>query len=214
MQVVQELYNLVHPVYCRVCRYLVGSRNPICDTCCQRIDPIAPVTLSISRRRTIQVAAASRYDGDIIPLIMGKHARDPVAAREVGWLVTQRCSGFIGNYDAVVPVPLHWYRYMHRTFNQADIIAQAIAKHYNIPCVQALSRVSWSGSQGGRTVHERTAHVANAFAITDQVNALYNTRVLLVDDVMASGATIAAAARTLYTYRIHSVAAVVGARVV
>jgi ComF family protein len=100
-------------------------------------------------------------------------------------------------FDAIIPVPLHRARLMHREFNQAAVLAQGLARHLNVPVWERLLvRVRPTRPQVELSGSERRQNVRQAFAVTDAA-ALEDRAVLVVDDVLTTGATLAEVARTL-----------------
>ena len=98
--------------------------------------------------------------------------------------------------DLVVPVPLHWRRRLDRGFNQAESIARALAAALDLPLVSALRRHRHTRAQARLERGERARNPRGAFALGD-AQRLRGARVLLVDDVVTTAATVEAAARTL-----------------
>lgn len=101
-----------------------------------------------------------------------------------------------GNIDGVTFVPLHKARERQRTYNQAFLLAREIAGHLGQPVENCLVRPCPTESQTHLTASERTANVSNKFAIKGRI-ALNGKRLLLIDDVMTTGATVNECARIL-----------------
>jgi len=99
-------------------------------------------------------------------------------------------------YDAIVPMPLHWRKRWQRGFNQAALLAREISKRTHIPVENALRRVRNTAAQAGLTNAKRRKNVSGAFRAKKNAK-LAGKRVLLIDDVMTTGATAATCARAL-----------------
>ncbi|MDO8984953.1 double zinc ribbon domain-containing protein [Cypionkella sp.] len=96
----------------------------------------------------------------------------------------------------VVPIPLHWLRLIKRRYNQAALLSAAVAKLAALDhCPDLLIRRRYTGSQEGRNRDGRFANMADALTLHPRrANRVEGRHVLLIDDVMTSGATFAAAA--------------------
>jgi len=99
-------------------------------------------------------------------------------------------------FDLIVPMPLHWRRRWQRGYNQAALLAREISRRWNAPVRNVVRRRRSTRPQAGLTNAKRRANVAGAFRITRGVR-LDGMRVLLVDDVLTTGATASACARVL-----------------
>jgi len=99
-------------------------------------------------------------------------------------------------FDVVAPVPLHWRRRLARGFNQAALLAAAVARRYAVPVTRAVRRRRGTPSQAGLSNAQRRANVAGAFQVR-RAERVRGRRVLLVDDVMTTGATASACAAAL-----------------
>lgn len=105
----------------------------------------------------------------------------------------------IAEADAIVPVPLHWMRLWMRRFNQSAELARALATQTDLPMeAAALLRTRRTRQQVGLTANQRHTNVRGVFEVQDaQRIAVQGRHILLVDDVLTTGATVEAAARAL-----------------
>jgi ComF family protein len=100
-------------------------------------------------------------------------------------------------FDAIIPVPLHRERLMQREFNQATVLANGIARHLEVPMLERqLVRVRSTRPQVELSGRERRQNVRRAFAVTNAA-ALEDKVLLVVDDVLTTGATLGEVAKTL-----------------
>jgi ComF family protein len=99
-------------------------------------------------------------------------------------------------FDAIVPMPLHWRRRWQRGFNQSELLAREIGRHWNVPIRKVVRRKRATAPQAGLTSAQRRKNVQGAFEIK-RGTRLDGLSILLVDDVLTTGATAGACARTL-----------------
>ena len=118
--------------------------------------------------------------------------------------------------DALAPVPLHWRRLWTRRFNQSALLAEVVGKAAGKPVAHnALKRVKATPQQVGLSQAERAVNVQGAFRVPDDGKPeVAGRRLVLVDDVLTSGATVDACARTLLRAGAAQVDVLVFARVV
>ena len=100
------------------------------------------------------------------------------------------------SFDVVVPMPLHWFKKWQRGFNQSDDLAREIGKKWNVPVRNVVRRKKATRPQSGLTNAKRRANMQGAFGMP-RGRSLAGMRVLLVDDVVTTGATASACARVL-----------------
>ena len=115
--------------------------------------------------------------------------------RPLGALLAQalpRESGF----DAIVPMPLHWRRRWQRGFNQSELLAREIARRWAVPVRALVRRKKATAPQAGLTSAQRRKNVEGAFHVRKGTR-LKGMRLLLIDDVLTTGATANACARAL-----------------
>jgi ComF family protein len=99
-------------------------------------------------------------------------------------------------FDLVVPMPLHWRRQWQRGFNQSELLARAIARRCGVPMENAARRTRATSAQAGLSNARRRENVAGAFRVK-KASKVAGRRVLLIDDVMTTGATASACALAL-----------------
>ena len=160
--------------------------------------------------------AALLYDDASRRLILAfKHADRTEAARAFGrWLQVAAWRG-LEEAELILPIPLHRWRLFRRRYNQAALLAQALGRESGLPvAVDLLRRARATPSQGHRSREARRRNVAGAFVLAPQAAArLAGRHLLLVDDVMTSGATIEEAAKVLRRAKPRSIEVVTLARV-
>lgn len=140
------------------------------------------------------------YDDASRPLIIKLKHGDrlhPVPAL-ANWIVRAAEADVWQQADVIAPVPLHRWRLLKRRYNQSALLAQAIGKQVDRPvCVDLLIRTKATESQGHKGRAERYRNVAGVFAVRDAVKAA-GKRIVLIDDVLTSGATVSACAKALF----------------
>lgn len=136
------------------------------------------------------------------------------AALFARWL-GRAAAELIAEADAVAPVPLHGRRLLARRFNQAAEIARPLARHAGLEYLpDALVRTQATTTQGGKSLRGRRLNVKTAFTVTDAGRRrIKGRRILLIDDVLTTGATAEACARTLIEAGARAVDLAVIARV-
>ncbi len=152
------------------------------------------------------------YEGALRELIhLFKYAKIKPLAGRLGKLIASAIPRDQA-FDLIVPVPLHWRRRMGRGFNQSELLADAVARRYGARAVNAMRRKRSTAVQAGLTNSKRRLNVAGAFAVRRR-EAVEGRRVLLVDDVMTTGATLSACAGALKRAGARYVAVLTLARV-
>jgi ComF family protein len=188
---------LLGPPLCRLCGYPLPQAvadMPICGACA--IEP--PV---FDRAR-----AALRYDEGARGLILRfKHADRTDIAKTFGQLLEQAGRDLLADSDIIAPVPLHRWRFLQRGYNQAALLAYALPDRGRsrepvrriIP--DLLHRVQATASQQGLSGAQRLRNIkASAFRLNVRYNdQVEGRRILLIDDVLTTGATVTACTRAL-----------------
>lgn len=182
--------EIVAPTRCAACGELVRARVLFCEPCA--------VSVMRADEQGFRQHAVFAYGGAVATAIVRlKYAgRSDLAAR-FGALMAERATSLEGAVDIVVPVPLHPRRVVERGFDQAALLAGAVARRLRIAHVpRALERVRETPPQASLDREARAANVAAAFRCSSP-RRIEGRRVLLVDDVRTTGATLASCAETL-----------------
>lgn len=149
------------------------------------------------------------YEGVLRELIhLYKYGKVRTLARPLSGLLAQALPRDEA-FDAAVPVPLYWRRRLQRGFNQAELLARGLSRRTGIPVVKALGRVRPTPTQAGLSNSARRQNVVKAF----RARSVPGQRILLIDDVMTTGATAASCALALKQAGARRVALLTVARV-
>lgn len=224
------------PPLCASCREPVGDAG-VCAACWAKLSFIAPPYCErlgipftydpgpgILSMEAIadppayhRARAAVRYDDIARTLVHAFKYGDRLdLAPTMGrWMATAG-QPLLDEADALVPVPLHWRRQWARRFNQSALLAEIISKASAVPVTHgALKRVKATPQQVGLSQSARAQNVQGAFRVPPHGRAeIAGRRLILVDDVLTSGATMDACARALLRAGAAQVDALVFARVV
>ncbi len=161
--------------------------------------------------------AAVRYDDTARVLVhaLKYHDRSDLAPAMGRWMA-RAGQDVLADADLLVPVPLHWRRGFRRRYNQAGALARVISASSGVTlAADVLRRVRPTQQQIGLSRAERAANVQNAFKVPpDRKAQVAGRRIVLVDDVLTTGATSEACARALTRSGAASVDVLVFARVV
>ncbi len=95
---------------------------------------------------------------------------------------------------AIVAMPLHWKRRWDRGFNKSTLLAREISKRWHVPVRNVVQRVRATTAQAGLTNAKRRLNMRGAFLVKTRLDA---QRILLIDDVLTTGATVDACSRAL-----------------
>lgn len=224
-RIFDSLLNLFFPEVCFICSAPIARRRdwgvcakcrkkaaalkirpPVCPSCGVPMPNFGPDGGSLCGDCILKppVYAGARsfgyYTGELGRLIRGLKFQNRRNLVELlaSFLVGAFHDTWNGNsFDLVVPVPLHPVRRRDRGYNQAGLLARSLARRTGLPFNdRALIRGRSTLPQVGLTDSQRRANVRNAFRCVDS-GRIIDRRILLIDDVMTTGATAASASRAL-----------------
>lgn len=220
------------PTACAACGSLVSAHDPpLCQKCWGRLPLIAgPVCRCGSplpgadgedcgrcrrgRSPILEGASLGAYAGPLRDCVVALkyQGRHKTATRlSVRVLQSERCRGILKASDVVLGVPLHPDRESRRGFNQADLLARALARSCGLPVSRGLARTRNTRSQTALSAGDRRRNVRDAFAVLPD-SALVGAAVTLVDDVTTTGATLRECAAVLRAAGVREVRSVTVAR--
>jgi ComF family protein len=212
--------GLLLPHRCLACGTSVESAGALCPDCWSGVTFIAPpicdccgypfpydagegaLCAACSARHPVYGRARAVFAYDEAsrgPVLAFKHADRTDAAPAFGAWLKRAGSALLAEAGLVVPVPLHRTRLLARRYNQAAELARALAAASGVAAApDLLVRTRRTPSQGGLSATGRRRNVQGAFAIRPGMEgAARGARIVLVDDVLTTGATAEACARTL-----------------
>lgn len=217
-----RLLDLLLPPLCSSCRAIVGANGTLCPACWRQLNFIAaphctrcgvPFELEVgdNAQGGLQcgacIAAPPRYDRARAPLLYDdasrglilrfKHGDALQLARSFAPLLAGAGAALLARADLLVPVPLARGRLWKRRYNQAALLAHAVGREAKIKVApDLLRRVRKTPSQGGLSRAEREKNVKGAFALARHAD-VKGKIVIVIDDVLTSGATVGECARVL-----------------
>lgn len=234
---VRVLLGLVYPPRCIACQSATAEAQALCAACwsgfgfieapcCERLGTPFPVDLGPGLVSPAAIAdppvfararAVCRFDGVARDLVHKLKYGDRLdLAPVLGAMMAQAGRELIADADLIAPTPLHRARLWSRRFNQAMALAQAVSRRTGVPLApMALTRVKRTRPQIGLTRAQRADNLQGAFRVRPEMRPMVEQRrILLIDDVLTTGATANAAARALLRAGARHVDVLTFARVV
>ena len=210
--------DLVLPPRCLSCGVTVASLGTLCPGCWRAITFLGapccaccgvPFDFDLGATGLCGACAAHqppfdraravmRYDESSRQLVLAlKHGDRLHLAPALAQWMRRAGDALLAEADLLVPVPLHWTRLFARRYNQAAVLALALSKAGGPPVLaDALIRRRRTPSQGMKNAVARRRNVAGAFAL-HRKDAVKGKRIVLIDDVLTTGATVEECARVL-----------------
>lgn len=216
----KHVMNLLFPPTCPGCGIFVAQNGTICSNCWSKlsfiIKPYCPVMGTpfsydpgegiLSGEALASPPPFRRARSAVVHFGLARSLvtrlkygdRTDLAGSMARWMIIAG-SELIDSADMIVPIPLHMRRFLKRTYNQATELSRHIAKRTGKPmqpCV--IKRIRYTRQQVGLHAKERQRNVLNAFIVPKKEKPkIRNKRILLVDDVFTTGATVRSATKAL-----------------
>ncbi len=231
------LIGIVYPPTCIACQAATGDAQALCPACwrgigfierpyCERLGTPFPVDLGAGLLSPAAIAdppvfararAVCRFDGTARELVHRLKYGDRVElSLTLGRMMAQAGRELAADADLVLSVPLHRTRLWRRRFNQATALARVVSRETGLPLATTLlTRIRRTRQQVGLTRTQRADNLQGAFHVSTAMRGLVEgRRILLVDDVLTTGATVNAASRALLRAGASAVDVLTFARVV
>ena len=232
----QTLVHAVFPPECLSCRMRVASDDGLCGPCWRDTAFITgdvcdgcgvPMRgdvqngdrcddcLSIARPWSKGRAALLYKDRGRALVLALKHSDRHDIVRPAGRWMARVAKGILQQNTLIAPVPLHWTRMVRRRYNQSGLIGQSMARELGAPfCADLLIRAHATESLDGKSREERFAELSGSITVNPKrIDVMKGRSILLVDDVMTSGATLAACSEACLSSQASEVCVVTLARV-
>jgi ComF family protein len=232
------LFNLVFPDDCRICQQRLHgpvSRIPICPPCLSLPQPLQAEHFCRTCRTPFidsypldgngectvcrenqtnfdSVYSFGSYQDTLQQLIhLFKYSKIESLAQPLSRLLV-RALPLDQNFDAILAMPMHWRKRWERGFNQSELLAAPVARRFGLKLSRNLQRSRYTAPQAGLTEAARRANLRHSFRVVkpEQIAGL---RLLLIDDVFTTGATLRAATAALKAAGAKHVSALTLARV-
>lgn len=164
-----------------------------------------------------QARSVFRYDGNSRAQVLALKYHDKTQLAPIfGQWLARTGNAYTGKVQVIIPVPLHYWRLLGRRYNQAALLAGEIAKVARLPVLpNILKRTRATQTQAGLSRSGREDNVRSAFKVPKEKRRhIKGASVLLIDDVMTTGATLNACARALHDAGVRDVYVLTLARTV
>ena len=209
MRWISDLLDIILPRYCAVCgSILSASEKDLCLNCLYQLPKVEPIHATEIEKLfwgIVPVEKASAYIyyrkgspyNNLLHLIKYKNHPEIAERLATAAATDLAAQGFFEGIDAIIPLPLSKKKERARGYNQCDYIARGLSRISGVPVIKkSVVRTVANETQTHKNRDERWKNVEGIFAVTSP-ERLQGKHVLLIDDVLTTGATIAACAKSI-----------------
>lgn len=207
---------LLFPNRCRICGEVIEFDKSVCDECknlpvinppfcekcgCNKADCVCKKRKKRTKEYKSVIAPYYYQDSIKKGVLNFKMKEMPKLAKSYGYEISKVVKEYYGiiDFDFVTFIPMRKSDIVDRGYNQSKLLAEVVSENCNIPLVDALCKTRKTKKQKRQHGDERFVNMYNAFKIKDDVDVT-DAKVLLIDDVKTTGATLSSAALTLKAY--------------
>ena len=212
-----HISQFFYPSFCHICAEIIRPERLVCGECSIQFAPIATFSLPLAKDFAITVHALSRYQEPFRSLLLQKNRNHSYCFRGLARLVADAMQLDAESADYWVPIPLHWSRKLWRGYNQSEILADSYHEATGVPVLNCLSRTRRTVFQSLLGKKERQENVKNAFVVKRRYEKelellIKGKNIIIVDDLVTTGATLREAGKLLLKYKPASIKALVVCR--
>ena len=220
-QITHKIVDFLIPPRC-LCGTEVTNDFILCHECWNKLTPViyyckkcgVPYEISIDEdcadcqagKSVISGRSAFFYNEFSKEWLMRlKYGDQTYIAKKMAYWMSKVDAEFFKECDLIIPVPIHFFRLLKRRYNQAGLIAKHLGKIWKKEVsYRDLTKSKYTESQGQKSKKERLENILNSYSANPHHN-LSGKKILLVDDIITTGATLKECAKTLKSVGVHSV---------